>query len=42
MGKIRKELKNATNQIQVIQNKIRLEQAKIKIKVKIENRVQLI
>ena len=37
-----KELKNATNQIQVIQNKIRLEQAKIKIKVKIENRVQLI
>jgi len=32
------ESKKATNQIQAIQNKIRLDQAKIKIKVKIQNR----
>jgi hypothetical protein len=36
-----KEHKKANIQIQVIQNKIRLEQAKIKIKVKIQNRARL-
>ena len=37
-----KELKIATNKIQTIQNKIRLDQAKVKIKVKLKNRFQLI
>ena len=37
-----KELKIATNKIQTIQNKIRLDQAKVKIKVKLQNRFQLI
>jgi len=36
-----KEFKKATNQIQTIQNKIRLDQIQIKIKVKIQNRVLL-
>ena len=36
-----KESKKVTNQIQDIQNKIRLDQAKVKIKVKIQNRVVL-
>jgi len=36
-----KEFKKATSQIQVILNKIRLDQIQIKIKVKIQNRVLL-
>jgi hypothetical protein len=36
--RMNKDFKNATKQIQAIQNKIRLDQAKIKIKVKLQNR----
>jgi len=36
-----KQHKKVTNQIQDIQNKIRLDQAKVRIKIKIQNRVVL-
>jgi len=35
------EFRKATNQIQTIQNKIRLDQAKIRIKIKLQNRILL-